>query len=333
MTSLTEHIEMTERKEGAGWYTAMFFFLEHMRLLSKGTINHKILFARLSEKGNLINHSNPRIRRSVAASLSRTVHSARYAEALRASCEEDSGLIEEVVDWLYAQLVPLYPNTAELVVEMGNVVWADVLVGLGNERFGGRAVDVMRASNEMQLVKSWAELACLDDRARFSLIVSAMLRIMTYGHLDAAKAHQFAGETLLDEVIPARCSAESAIACLIRVSCKTDRVSGVWALEPSKTYAVGRYSDCDIFDPDPHVSRRQCVLLCKDNIWYAKNESRSRGLRVLDGDGEVLASVAPSDSEQLVKILPEQVLELSGASQYLFLGMDSLGFDMVGCRE
>lgn len=70
MTSLAEHIEMTERKESTGWYTAMFFFLEHMRLLSKGTINHKILFARLSEKGNLINHSNPRIRRSVAASLS-----------------------------------------------------------------------------------------------------------------------------------------------------------------------------------------------------------------------------------------------------------------------
>lgn len=334
MTYLTEHIEMTERKEGAGWYTAMYFFLEHMRLLSDGAINHKVLFARLSEKGNLINHDNPRIRRSVASSLSRTIHSIHYTAVLESAYQEAPSLFDDVAEWLYSALSPMHPGDGVLVATVLKVVWADMLIGFGNERLGGRAVDIVRISNEMELVRSWAEMACLDDKGRFSLIVSAILRIAAFGHLDESKAHRFAGETLVDGEPSYRGRVGVATACVIRLSGETGRVSGVWALDPSRTYAVGRYSDCDIFDPDPHVSRKHCVLLCQDGSWHAKNESKSHGVRVLAvADGKEVQSVAPSNSDKLVKIRPGRVLELSSSSRYLFLGMDTFYFGTIGHGE
>ena len=334
MRKIFKHIETPARKEGAGWYTAMFFFLEHARLLSAGAVNHKALYARLSERGNLINHENPRVRKSTAATLSRTIHSLRYAADIRATFEQDNAVFDSAATWLYGQLAPYFSESGELVSHMANVVWADVLAGLENEQRGGRDVDLIRVTSEMSLLKSWAGLSCLDDRARFVLVTSSMMRIMAFGSLDAKQVHQLADETVLDPTPTGTLNhCEPGVICLIRSTAGAENnVSGVWALVPAKTYVMGRYADSDIFDPNPHVSRRHCLLTCKNNTWYVKNESKSQAVHIIDAAGSLLDSIAAGASDKAVKILPGQGLEFEGASRYWFLGMDSTGFNMVGKR-
>lgn len=81
--------------EDRGWHTALYYFAEHIRSLSRGRVNHKVLYSYLGTNGHYINHDNPTIRKRTAAVLSRLVHSRRYVEDFRASYERNPQVFDD----------------------------------------------------------------------------------------------------------------------------------------------------------------------------------------------------------------------------------------------
>ncbi len=179
------------------WHTALYYFAEHVRSLSFGRINYKALYARLDSSRVFVNHENSAVRKSSASILSRTIHSQRYIDALRASYNANPLVFKEVAAWLFEELridatIP-EPQIAQYVQEC---LWPDVCTGLANEISGGRTgIGFGRVRREMNAFIASVSASCASYSEKFVSVISAILKLMTFGKLDSSAMHALCEQT------------------------------------------------------------------------------------------------------------------------------------------
>lgn len=278
--------------KSCGWHTALYYYAEHVRTLSRGTINHKTLYAHISTKGHYINHENPLIRKRTAAALSRLIHSSRYAEDLRASYLENDQVFDEAALWLLEGLrAGSGCDDNELATRFAGPVLLDVERGLNNERASGREdLNPARAVNEVQTLTAWWKREGIEDYEKLITAASSGLFLMTFGHLDESFVGSLVDETpLIMQTTPSR-EASSGIcgACLVKYVRDTRAVSDVRFLDEEHAFTVGRYSDCDAIETNPYVSRLHCVIRRDGDRWILKDMDSLHGTMVFDAQGNLV---------------------------------------------
>ena len=317
--------------ETTGWHTAFYYFAEHVRTLSRGHVNHKILYSYVGMSGHYVNHDNPSIRKRTAAMLSRLIHSQRYAEDFRASFERNPQVFDEAARQLRVDLVEKagYEPHA-LNGYFAHEVWGDVERGLANEREDGRSdLNLARIASEMRLLFHWCNAQPRERAADcFAVLVSSYFHLMAHGHLDERLVYELADET------PIRLSsgagergavgsameydgAQASFACLVRYNDgDAGSVAGWRAVNPAAPFYIGRYTDCDIIETNPHVSRQHCRIGCREGRWYLEDLGSRHGTCVLRNGAAVYDS-ARDDGTACELAFGDRIV-LAGSSHYWF---------------
>lgn len=276
-------------EKGRGWHTALYYFAEHVRVLSGGRINHKALYSRIGTKGHYINHENPIIRKRTAAALSRIVHSRRYVEDLRESCAENPHVFDGAAAWICGEaLAHGGGDAAGLLAYVAGPLWRDVQRGLESEWEDGRSeLNLPRISNEMSSLLARCEAM---PPGRFcecaAKVLSSCLCIMTFGHLDPQFVYSLFDETPLTREAGAWTEADGGQghACLIKyVEGDPAAIVDAWEIDPRQPFFIGRYTDCDVIEANPYVSRRHCRIWHRDGEWFLEDLGSRYGTRVLRG--------------------------------------------------
>ena len=288
MTANTERLGSFDvPHEARGWHTALYYFAEHMRSLSHGCVNHKILYSYIGMNGHYINHDNPTIRKRTAAVLSRLMHSRRYAEDFRISFEADPDVFDKGALLLCAALCDKSGcDPAETVQYFRTDLWRDVEQGLRNEREDGRAeLNLDRATNEMRLMLGWSEIQPVEaSREVLSVLVSTYFYLMTFGCVNERLVRLLVDATPDEAPAPAKhppARLREECACLIRYDEKATAVVSWWTVEATHPLAIGRYSDSDVIEPNPYVSRSHCRISFQNGAWLLTDEGSTHGTCVL----------------------------------------------------
>lgn len=307
---------MAEKQRG--WYTAFYYLAEHVRILTDGAVNHKLTYAYVGEKARYINHENPTIRKRTAASLSRIIHSSKYAEEMRERHQKDPSVFTSAAMTLCDAIRKHSTLTSdELYAYLRDAAWPDIHRGLENEREEGRKdLDSARISREMETilrhdidalsdlisptpsfekqreadVLSFVKLGVTPPRHSESLL-SAMLYLMAYGHLDSTLMRSLCDRAptisfdKIEEDIP---NAVEHV-CLVRLgNIRSYTVSGIWEVSPDRDWTIGRYTDCAIIESEPAVSRIHCRVFNDGTTWRIEDCNSTNGTRVVAQDGSVL---------------------------------------------
>lgn len=312
-----------------GWHTALYYFAEHIRILSHGRINHKALYSYVGINGHYINHGNPTIRKRTAAMLSRLVHSKRYIEDFRQSYSKNSFVFDEAAQKLCADLSQGdKARNSDLIDYFLHKLWRDVERGLRNEREEGRAdLNLARVANEMHSLFSWCAATSKDESEDcLRTLISSYFHLLTFGHLDEALVCSLVDETPL--VRPngltecgdsGQCSWDK-YACLVKFP-KANRgvVSNWWVVDANKPFTIGRYTDCDAIETNRFVSRLHCRIVCKEGRWYLEDMGSQHGSCVLRGDEEgVLVYSSAGNADELFELERNDRIVLSETSYYWF---------------
>ena len=279
--------------KGAGWHTAFYYLAEHVRLMTDGAINHKALYALVGTDGRYFNHNNPIVRKRTAGALSRVVHSARYSQEMRKAYTRDSTIfrraaLEVCTQVGYARSLD-DDDTLEYLRER---LWPDVRRGLANEKHEWRGdLDLFRIDQEISALFMKgvleSETALYEGSSVASLTLAGVFHIVAFGHLDFLFARK-----LVDEVPTGVLSPEVEIdpsepgACLVKfVDPERSAFVGVWPVPSNRPLSIGRYTDCDVVEGDPGLSRLHCYIYRKGGVWYFEDAGSSNGSRIVrDGD-------------------------------------------------
>ena len=308
--------------EDCGWHTALYYFAEHIRSLSHGRINHKVLYSYIGTNGHYINHDNPTIRKRTAAVLSRLIHSRRYVEDFRTSYEKNPRAFDEAAQLLCAELCEgAGCDAGEAVDYFRGALWEDVERGLQNEREDGRAeLNPDRIANEMHSLFAWCdELPATHGKEQLIVLASSYFHLMTFGYLDERLVLELADETPLvvpnaDEGRP--CLQENR-ACLIKyASDEKGAMANWWTLTADRPFVIGRYTDCDVIEVNPYVSRSHCRIVGKDGVWLLEDQGSRHGSRVLRDACVVYDSAR--DGRQSFELAFGDRIVLAGVAHYWF---------------
>ena len=314
-----------------GWHTALYYLAEHVRVLSQGNVNHKMLYAHIGTKGNYINHENPLIRKRTAAALSRMLHSPRYAEDLRARYQKDDSVFETASRWLLERLREESGLVdAELAAYLAGPLLRDVERGLENERASGRGdFNIIRALNEMDSLLSWSEAALEDHAERFVTIASSLLYLIAYGHLEKGLVYDLADETPLTLRVQggAACGPRCEdCACFIKyVDGDHGAVSDVWLIDGSRPFSIGRYTDCDVIETNRYVSRLHCAVRRGEDGWELKDMGSRHGTVVMERDGTVVFDSRRHTDTGWCALRFGQRIVLAESSRYWFAAVSEEG--------
>ncbi len=286
--------------EVRGWHTALYYFAEHVRMLSFGHINHKVLYSFVGTNGHYINHENPAIRRRTAAVLSRLIHSSRYAGDFRASFEKNNRVFDEAAcelrDGLY---VSSGRTPQELISYFMDEVWADVRRGFENEWEDGRSeINLVRIESEMQSLFSRCKALPKEQVSeRLALVISSYFHLLAFGFLDERLVYELADETPVSLSADMIDSGSGALGDLVRNACiiKYDNNCGEavinwWVVNAEKPFFIGRYTDCDIIESNPLVLRRHCQIVQREGTWFFEDLKSTHGSKVLRGNKVVFES-------------------------------------------
>ena len=303
--------------------TAFYALAEHLRLLSGGRVNHKMLYSLVGTNGYYVNHKNPSIRKRAAASLSRLVHSSRYAVDFQRRCAEDPEVLARAADAIVALLLEMGHETPELDRALRDVMWPDVEDGLVREGAQGRSgVSPRRIANEMGALFRVYDARPDDaggDKVRQTMM--AFLQMVTFGHLEPAFAHGLVGETPLaadaGALPPAAPRARADCACLVRCSSLTSVMLGdFWLIRAGEPFVIGRFADCSAIESDPAVSRRHCRIERVDVGWQLEDLGSRNGTRLFRGGAVVFDSTTAPD--RAVRLEHDDTIVLAGRERYWF---------------
>ena len=310
--------------EDRGWHTALYYFAEHIRSLSRGRVNHKVLYSYLGTNGHYINHDNPTIRKRTAAVLSRLVHSRRYVEDFRASYEKNPRVFDEAARLLSTDLCGSAGcSVGELVAYFCGPLWDDVERGLEHEREDGRVeLSLDRIANEMGSLFSWCEGQPACGGEQLAVLASSYFHLMTFGHLDERFVRELADETPLD--VPGGCGHHAGraalredCACLVKyTSDEPGALANWWTVAADRPFSIGRYTDCDIIEAHPCVSRRHCRIVGEGGRWFLEDQGSTHGTCVQRGVRTVYDSAR--DGGAPFALAFGDRLVLAGASSYWF---------------
>ena len=277
---------------GPGWDSALYRFAEGIRALTSGHVGHKAVYAAVGTNGRLINHASPLVRKRTASSLSRLMHSSRYAADLRARHQEDEGTFTAAAHELVDQLRTWSGlGAAALLMALLDDVWPRMCEGLTNEWHDGRTdVSPRRVERESAALRLWClERSALGHPPLEELVASAF-HMMAYGCLDERFAHALLLPTPEEPLEltatggPVAAVPLEGTALLVRVpDDRTAAVSGLWRIEADRPFWIGRGSDCDAIEADSLVSRVHCRICCVDGTWYVEDVASTHGTQVLRG--------------------------------------------------
>ena len=315
-----------DQGKNTAWYTAFFYLAERVRGATFGVVNHKGLYAFIGPKGRYINHSNPTVRKRTAGTLSRIVHTKRYAQDMRNAYLMDNAIFDKASEGICEALCAAQGfNGAELRDWLVGVCWPDVRRGLVNEAGEWRhELNLPRLDCEMSMLfascqRSYDKAAASEDAIhKAKEMLSAMLYVLAFGHLEIAKARLlvdqgFSGNAAYGEGL----DDEDKPVYLIRFA-DSSRASfaGIWRVSKNKPFVIGRYTDCDAFELSEEVSRIHCQIFWKDGAWYLEDMGSRNGSVVYRGDKHV--NVAKSHgAENPFRLEFGDIIELPGGFTHL----------------
>lgn len=324
------------RKRKRSWYTAMFYFSEHIREASGGAINYKVLYSLVGTKGHYVNHANAAVRASTAPELSRLIHSSRYAEDLRRSHQENEAVFDAGAASLYTMLGNLtLMSDDEMFAKLSGVMWDDIAKGFANEKNQGRSeLDLVRIEQEMGNMFSQYAVVAVDNRRQWLVsIISSYFHALGYGYIDVSLAHLLAADTITvldDEVFEEELFIKGD-ACLIRV-CDESTIGGIWRLDPDKETVIGRYTDCDITESAGFVSRMHCLIRREGMRWVLQDDCSKHGTAVVRGGETIVVRGRDSTVHGSVLLRQGDVLVLANQVRYWFGALRGDGEADVGSR-
>lgn len=329
--SKNAHAEKGSRKRG--WYTAMYYFSEHIRDISEGAINYKVLYSLVGTKGHYVNHSNAAVRVSSAPELSRLIHSEHYAEDLERSHDDNECVFDNGAASLYTMLINLtWISEDELFARLSGETWKDVAVGFANEKSQGRpGLDLVRINREMQSLFEHYGTVALENRAQWLVnILSSYFHALCYGYIDVKLARLLAAETIpvVDGLPFLSNTRNGEEACLVRI-CGKAAIGGIWKLDPSKETTIGRYTDCDIAETAKCVSRLHCSIFRKEEGWVLKDIASSYGTTVIRGN-ERIALREGSNAASVVLCHGDMLMLASQACYWFGMLYEEVGGSFSG---
>ncbi|MEG0418084.1 FHA domain-containing protein [Gordonibacter sp.] len=307
--------------ENDGWHTAFYYFAEHVRSLSRGHVNHKILYSYLGTNGHYINHDNPTIRKRTAAVLSRLIHTQRYVQDFQQSYERDPQVFDRAALLLCSSLCDFADySEKELVAYFCGPLWIDVERGMAYEHEDGRStLNLNRIAHEMCSLFARCEVLALKRGVKpLTLIASSYFHLLTFGCLDLRLVYEIADETQLMALGDAKETVkQGARACLIGYCASEEHaVVDWWVLESERPFVIGRYTDCDLIETSPRVSRRHCRIIHRDGCWYFEDSESKHGSLILR-DGNVVYD-SDRDGCSPFKLSFGDRITLAGVSNYWF---------------
>ena len=310
-----------ERAANEKGSTAFYALAEHLRLLSGGRINHKMLYSLLGTNGYYVNHKNPSIRKRTAASLSRLVHSSRYAADFQHRYADDPLVFTYAAETIVGTLLEMGHDTGELARAFCDVMWPDIARGLALEHARGRTeLNPRRVSNEMSALFRAFDMVENDAAGdKVTRLMEAFLQVITFGYLEPSLAHNLFDETPLASDVPGEVSVSPrrGCACLVRCSSLTSPMLGdLWLIDASEPFVIGRYADCGAIETDPAVSRRHCRIACVDGVWQLEDLGSRNGTRLYRG-GDVIFDSATARTPQ-VALRHDDTVVLAGRERYWF---------------
>lgn len=316
-------------KHERSWDSAFYRFAEGVRTLTGGEVNYKVLYSYVGTNGRYVNHNNALVRKRTAAAFSRLIHSSKYADDLRDSHRADGEVFSRAATQLVAELRRTSGQDDEALMEaLLQILLDGVQQGLINEQASGRAdVNRARLRRELDALAAWCHTQRASGAAPLEVLAAAIFHLLAYGRLDERFAR-----TLLDAT-PAEGAPAHAMtppfgldcdggACLIRV--KDDRsapLSGIWRIDASRPFTIGRYMDCDAIESEPLVSRLHCRIYWFEDAWYVEDVRSTHGTRVLRGDSAAVSQVVfdSATAPALVfKLSFGDRIELAGCVTYWF---------------
>lgn len=312
-----------------GWHTALYYFAEHVRVLSQGRINHKVLYSYIGINGHYINHDNPTIRKRTAAMLSRLVHSKRYVEDFKQSHQKNSFVFEEAAKKLCMDLRQTQVGTSlDLVNYFTHELWRDVERGLRNEREEGRGdLNLARVANEMHALFSWCLAASQEESDEcLEMLIASYFHLFTFGYVNEALICSLVDETPLVQPKHVQecasldpCSWDK-YACLVKYPKPNQGViSNWWVVDATKPFTIGRYTDCDAIENNVYVSRLHCHIVFEEGRWYLEDLGSHHGSCVLRGNNEgVVVYDSACDEAKLFELQRNDRIVLSETSHYWF---------------
>lgn len=320
--------DFNQNERSKGWHTALYYFAEHVRVLTNGTVNHKVLYSYMGTKGHYINHSNPAIRKRTAAALSRLIHSSRsYVADFRSTYSENKQVFNIAAEDLCRHILACHDDADELLAYFAGPAWDDVEQGLENEWEDGRSdLNLARATNEMGSLLAWCTAdARKPARERLTTVVSSYLHLLAMGHLSEDVMRWLFDETplSLDAVGYEDCKGDAcrqaSYACLIHAhGDDPTKVHGWWVVDPKKPFVIGRYTDCDAIDTDKCVSRLHCRIEHCGGAWSVQDMKSTHGTRVERAGAVVYDNAAEEKERMRFPLQYGDCIVLAGRSRYWF---------------
>ena len=215
-------------------------------------------------------------------------------------------------------------TVGDLVIYFCGPLWTDVQRGLEHEREDGRVeLRLDRIANEMNSLFVWCEqqpAVCSEDL--LVVLASSYFHLMTFGHLDERFVCELADETPLTipdgtDNDPNRAVRREGCACLVKYACdEPDALDNWWTVASDRPFSIGRYTDCDVIETNPCVSRRHCRIVGEGGRWLLEDQDSVHGSRVLREGRVVYDSVR--DGVEPFELVFGDHLVLAGASSYWF---------------
>ena len=314
--------------KSAAWYTAFYYLAEHVREATLGAVNHKGLYAFIGPKGRYINHSNPMVRKRTAGTLSRIVHTKRYAQDMRNAYLEDDVVFEKASKSICEALRAAQGfNDVELREWIVGTCWPDVRCGLVNEAGEWRhELNPSRLDCEMSMLFASCQRSCEEaDSAEAASreaerAFSAMLHVMAFDHLEATQVRLLVDQGYFGTAsFGERLAAEDKPVYLIRFADSSRAVfSGIWRVSKDRPFVIGRYTDCDAFELSEKVSRVHCQVLWKNGIWYLEDLGSRNGSLVHREDARFHVAKADGAADSF-RLEFGDAIELPDDSVYSFV--------------
>lgn len=302
------------------WHTAFYYLAEHVRFLTDGSINHKVLYSLVGTKGRYANHPNPVVRRRTAADLSRLVHSKAYAADMRKRFDEDSEVFDAAAQEVCTRIAEAgVVSERDLGEYLARECWPDVLVGLEHERASWRSsLDLARVTHEAALVFGDGLESSSIVELEPALQIAALFRFVSFGYLTVDRARGLLGDTCeFQPIVPDAIQAQQE-ACLTRFADLGGRsVAGFWVLPKDRPFIIGRYTDSDSVETDMGISRRHASISFVDGVWLFEDFGSKNG-SIIERDGSKIEVSSVNGSHARVKLAGGDAIVLAGKSCYRF---------------
>lgn len=330
--------ERDSQKKSPGWYTAFYRYAEYLRLLTNGAINHKSLYAYAGMHGKYVNSQNPTQRKRCAASLSRLLHSSRYAADFQENLQQNPDAFYEAAALLSKDMQRETTFDRQTLVQfLLDEGYAQLRAGLIAEISDGRMdVQISRLDAEMELLRAWVREQCDQSPSHADACLRAVLRsffhVMTFGHVEEHFANRLVDANPTD-VLEEKNAADQPVslrACVMRsVDGNPASIENMWAIGQEGIFLIGRYVDCDAVETNGLVSRRHCCIFRLGDCWYVRDEGSRYGTAVHRGARTVWSSKHAASREAFPLAFGD-CLVLAGHVHYWLVSLQNVERLLIG---